>query len=246
MSREGDLATGAGFRLTGTVRERVVVCVDGGSERERPGDWSATIEWLVRRLSPRFPELAFLEVRYRTKSWRRLELCIEDGRAAVQLARERGARRCTLVGFSMGGAVAISVAGEPSVTDVIGLAPWIPDRLDVSPLDGRSIAILHGSLDRPLPGIPGVSAASSRRGLERIRARGVEATYAVIPGALHGAAIRSRRGGLVPLPRARRWGELLAAALRARELPYDVQPFHSRSSVEGGAPDGDDDAERPR
>ena len=65
--------------------------MNGGTSAEIPGTWSASIEWLVRRLSQRFPELGFLEVRYRIKSWRRLELCVEDAAAAIGTANgERG------------------------------------------------------------------------------------------------------------------------------------------------------------
>ena len=94
------------------------------------GTWSATLEWLVGRLAPRFPALAFAEVRYRIKSWKRLELCEEDVRAAVA---EVGAPRTLLVGFSMGGAVASLAADAPGVEGVLGLAPWLPDRLDLGP-----------------------------------------------------------------------------------------------------------------
>ena len=68
------LLTGAEARWTGTPGRRAVVCVNGGTAAEVPGTWSASVEWLVRRLSQRFPELGFVEVRYRIKSWRRLEL----------------------------------------------------------------------------------------------------------------------------------------------------------------------------
>ena len=56
---------------------------------------------------------AFLEVRYRIKSWRRLPLCIEDARSAIEVARAAGAEEIALVGFSMGGAVSVHVAGRP-------------------------------------------------------------------------------------------------------------------------------------
>jgi dienelactone hydrolase len=127
---------------------------------------------------------------------------------------ERGARECALLGFSMGGAVSIGVAAHPAVTTVIGLAPWIPERLDVSTLDGRRLAVVHGSLDAWLPGIPGVSPRHTLRGLDRIRARGVEASHTLISGALHGVAVRSPWGRLVPLPRAGHWARLVAAELR--------------------------------
>jgi len=203
------LSTGAEMRLTG-AGPTAVVCVNGGQAAEVEGTWSASLEWLVRRLSPRLPQLRFAEVRYRIKSWRRLEACVADARAAVRTA---GAGRTFLLGFSMGGAVSISAADEPSVERVLGLAPWIPERLSLEPLRGKRLDVLHGSLDRWLPGIPGVSPASSRSGFERARALGVAGSYELIPGALHGIALRAHWGRPVPLPRAAEWERRLAAQL---------------------------------
>jgi len=205
------LSTGAELRVTG-AGETGVVCVNGGQAGEVEGTWSASLEWLVWRLAPRFRQLVFGEVRYRVKSWRRLDACIEDARAAVG---EVGAQRTLLLGFSMGGAVAISAAAEPSVERVLGLAPWIPDRLSLEPLRGKRFDVLHGSLDRWLPGIPGVSPASSQRGFERARALGVAGDYELIPGALHGIALRAHWGRPVPLPRAGAWARRVAAQLAA-------------------------------
>ena len=203
------LRTGAELRLTG-AGTTAVVCVNGGQANEVEGTWSASLEWLVGRLAPRFPELVFGEVRYRVKSWRRLDSCIADTRAAVA---EVGAARTVLLGFSMGGAVAISAANEPSVERVLGLAPWIPDRLSLEPLRGKRLDVLHGSLDRWFPGIPGVSPDSSRHGFERARALGVAGRYELIPGALHGIALRAHWGRPVPLPRAAAWERGVAAQL---------------------------------
>ncbi len=205
------LATGAEMRVTGAIGECAVVCVNGGQAREVEGTWSASIEWLVQRLAPRLPELGFAEVRYRVKSWRRLESCVEDARAAVA---EVGAPRVALVGFSMGGAVSVAIANEPTVEEVVGLAPWIPVELDVTTLRRKRLTVLHGALDRWLPGVPGVSAAHSRQGFERARERGAEGRYVLIPGALHGIALRSPWGRLVALPKADRWAELVEEELR--------------------------------
>ena len=199
------------MRVTGPTADCAVVCVNGGQAREVEGTWSASVEWLVRRLAPRLPELGFAEVRYRVKSWRRLEWCVDDARAAVD---ELGAPRTVLMGFSMGGAVSVAVASEPTVEEVIGLAPWIPDQLDVSTLRGKRLAVFHGALDRWLPGIPGVSASHSRNGFDRARERGAEGRYVLIPGALHGIALRSPWGKLVALPKADRWAELVEEELR--------------------------------
>jgi dienelactone hydrolase len=205
------LATGAELRLSGTRgAAAAVVCVNGGQATEVPGTWSASLEWLVRRLAPRFPGLAFGEVKYRIKSWRQLDRCVEDARAAIAAA---GAPRTLLLGFSMGGAVSIQASDEPSVQTVLGLAPWIPDRLPLEPLRGRRLRVLHGSLDHWLPLVPGVSAASSRRGFDRALALGVEGDYTIIPGALHGVAVRAHRGRALPLPRASTWARLVADEL---------------------------------
>jgi dienelactone hydrolase len=199
------LATGAELRMTGD-RGPAVVCVNGGQATAVPGTWSATIEWLVARLVRRFPDVRFAEVRYRTKSWRHLDECIDDARAGIAAV---GAPRTLLLGFSMGGGVSVSCAAEPSVEGVLGLAPWIPDRLSVEPLRGKRLRVVHGSLDRALPGVPGVSPALARRGFDRAVALGADGEFTVIRGALHGVALRSPWGALVPLPRAGRWLELV-------------------------------------
>ena len=203
------LETGAEMRVTGPTDRCAVVCVNGGQAREVEGTWSASIEWLVGQLSTRIPEIGLAEVRYRVKSWKRLESCFEDARAAV---REVGAPRTMLLGFSMGGAVSIGIADEPTVEGVIGLAPWIPEQLDVSRLHGKRLSVFHGALDRWLPGIPGVSAGHSRKGFERAVARGAEGRYVLISGGVHGMALRPR-SRLVALPRADRWADLVEEEL---------------------------------
>jgi dienelactone hydrolase len=204
------LTTGAEMRVTGPTDRCAVVCVNGGQAREVEGTWSASIEWLVERLAARLPELAFAEVRYRVKSWKHLESCFEDARAGV---REVDAPRTMLVGFSMGGAVSIGIADEPGVEGVVGLAPWIPEQLDVSRLHGKRLSVFHGALDRWLPGVPGVSASHSRKGFERARARGADGRYVLISGGVHGMALRAPWGGLVSLPRADRWADLVEEEL---------------------------------
>jgi pimeloyl-ACP methyl ester carboxylesterase len=207
------LANGAEARWTGNPGPRAVVCVNGGTAAEAPGTWSASVEWLVQRLARQRSALPFLEVRYRVKSWRRLELCIEDARAAIDAAREAGVEEVALLGFSMGGAVSVHVAGDPAVSTVIALAPWLYPELDVSPLDGRRFAVLHGTLDRGLPGVPGVAPELSRDGYERAKKRGVDAHRTLIRGAIHPIALRAPWGGTVAMPRAGRWAELVGDEL---------------------------------
>ncbi len=171
------------------------------SAKAVPGTWSSTSELLATELAPRFPGLVFAEVRYRIKSWHAIDSCMADGRAALDLV----ARPSLLVGFSMGGAVSIGIADHPHAVGVLGLAPWIPDRLPLDGLRGKRLDVLHGSWDRYLPGIPGVSPASSMHGFDRVRRFGSAGTYTLIPRGLHGAAVRRRSGALVRLPRAQAW-----------------------------------------
>jgi dienelactone hydrolase len=212
------LPTGAEARIRNAGSASAVVCVNGGQAQPVEGTWSASLEWLVDRLAPRFPQLTFVEVRYRIKSWHRLDGCVADARAALDAS---GAERIQLVGFSMGGAVAAVVAADPRVEAVLGLAPWLADRLDVSGLAGTRLDVLHGSLDRALPGIPGVSPKLSRRGFERALEAGAEGEYTLIHGALHGIALRAPRGRPVPLPRAHAWRRLAARRL---------EPFAARAA----------------
>jgi pimeloyl-ACP methyl ester carboxylesterase len=205
-----ELPTGAELRSTNADSRIAVLCVNGGQAAPVPGTWSASLEWLVERLAPRLPDVQFVELRYRVKSWRQLESCVADARAALAAT---DAERILLLGFSMGGAVAVSVADDPRVEAVLGLAPWLHDRLDVSPLAGKRFDVLHGSLDRYLPGIPGVSPVLSRRGFERALAAGAEGEYALIPGALHAIALRAPWGRALPLPRAPAWSRAVATRL---------------------------------
>jgi pimeloyl-ACP methyl ester carboxylesterase len=200
----------AEVRVRGPAAGPTVICVNGGRAGAVPGTWSASLEWLVGRVAPQFPQVRFAEVKYRIKSWNHFDSCVEDAREAIERV---DAERALFLGFSMGGAVAISAAADPRVEGVLGLAPWIPDGLSVEPLRGRRLDVLHGSLDRALPGIPGVSPANSLSGFERAQALGVPGSYTLIPGALH--AIALRLGRPVPLPRAGTWERLVAAHVDA-------------------------------
>ena len=213
------LSTGAEGRWTGSPELGAVVCVNGGTAAEVPGTWSASVEWLVRGLAARFPRLGFLEVRYRIKSWRRLESCVEDGAAAVAAAREAGAERLAVLAFSMGGAVAVRLCVSETqgvLPLVAAVNPWLPSQLELEPLAGRRLAIVHGSLDAPLPGIPGVKPSLSHAAAERARALGADVERRVLRGGLHAVALRNRRtGGLVALPGARGYRDFVGAELEA-------------------------------
>jgi dienelactone hydrolase len=198
------------MRRTGPAGAPAVLCLNGGVKRAMAGDWSTSIDWLVGRLAPARPEVAFYEVRYRVRSWTRLEMCIEDARAALAAVAGDGAPRVALLGYSMGGAVSVAVAAQPAVTAFVGLAPWLPREIGVDALVGRRAAVIHGSVDgRPF----GVSPRQSRRAVERMRALGIEAGYHLIRGALHALALPGPGDAFIPLPRAAEWERLTGAEI---------------------------------
>jgi pimeloyl-ACP methyl ester carboxylesterase len=203
------LPTGAEARIRNEGGRFTAVLVNGGTTRPVPGTWSATSELLAGRLAPRFPRIRFLEVRYRVKTWRAVESCVADARAALELVDGP----VLLVGFSLGGAVAVSVAGSAGIVGVLGLAPWLPPEVSFDGMHRRRFDVVHGAWDRALPGVPGVSPTHSRAGWERARRLGVDGTYTLIARGLHGCAVRSPRGGVVRLPRWRAWVEATAGAL---------------------------------
>lgn len=204
------------MRRTGPAGGAAVLCLNGGVRRALRGNWSASVDWLVRDLAPRHRRLAFYELRYRVRSWTRLQMCIADARAALGAVAGAGSppgRPVALLGYSMGGAVAIAVAADPAVTTVVGLAPWIPDEIGLETLAGRRVAVIHGAIDgRPL----GVPPRESRRGVERMRARGIDASYALVRGGLHAVALPGP-GRPIPLPGAARFAALVDAELRRFE-----------------------------
>ena len=238
-----ELSTGAALRVMGDG-PLAVVCLNGGQGHEVAGTWSATLEWLVQRLAPGLPGLRFGEVRYRIKSWKRLDMCIDDARAAIE---QLGGERTLLLGFSMGGAVSIAAADEARVEGVLSLAPWIPDRLDVSTLRGKRLDVIHGALDRGLPGIPGVSPTDlaarvracprrRRRGHvhddpgRRARDRGARARRSHAPapsrrplGRARRRRARALRGGLRPRGKP-------AARVERRRICATVGSFTSQTS----------------
>ena len=96
---------------------------------------------------------------------------------------------------------------------------------------GKRLDVLHGSLDRWLPGVPGVSAPLSRRGFERARALGVRGQLHAVRGGVHGLALRAP-GGRSCRCRARRG---LGAARRgsARDVRR-LKPPAARAAASSG------------
>ena len=132
-------------------------------------------------------------------------------RAAAR-PRRRGAERCS-IGFSMGGAVSIGVAGHDAVARrarAVALDPGAP----VARRAAREAARRPPGRAGPLPARDSrASARELARGFERARALGVEGTYELIPAACTAAPSAGPSGRLVRLPRWRAWVDAVGAEL---------------------------------
>ena len=217
------LPAGAALRLSRPARELrgelLVLGLGGSAMRTAAPRWSASITWLLGRLARDLPAFAYAELRYRDRNWRAIAESMLDAREA--LAALPATTPVVLLGFSMGGGVAIGAAGVARVRGVSGLAPWVPEPIPLGPLRGKRLAIVHGSRDRALPLLPGVHPAHSQRLLQRAAAAGVRTSLTTIEGAIHAIAVRTPLG-LLPLPHARAWSEAVAAHLREIETGSDV------------------------
>jgi dienelactone hydrolase len=94
--------------------------------------------------------LAVARLRFAVRGWNgELRSPVVDAvRALDQLAERFPGRPIAMVGHSMGGRTALTVADHPSVTSVVGLAPWIEPADPTSQLIGRRLLLAHGTKDR--------------------------------------------------------------------------------------------------
>lgn len=74
---------------------------------------------------------------------------VPDARWALEEVRAaHGSLPVVLLGHSMGARTAVTVADDPSVHGVVGLAPWFPPHQPVEPLAGKHLVAAHGRADR--------------------------------------------------------------------------------------------------
>ena len=127
-------------------------------------------------------------VRYRVRGWNgQLASPVADVAAALdQVQARHGDLPIVLVGHSMGGRVAMRLAGHPAVVAAVGLAPWLPDGEPVDQLAGRRLLLAHGDRDR----------VTSLRATQRFAARaetvGADIDMVVVRGERHAMVLRAR------------------------------------------------------
>ncbi len=135
----------------------IALILPGGSGDEAgPGDRyrpsvlrMLPFTWSLRRAGTH-RGLTVALLRYRVAGWKDgADSAAVDAQWALDDLRERfGAVPVVLLGHSMGGRVALSVASAPTVLGVVALAPWVHEDLRVAGLAGRRVLIAHGDRDR--------------------------------------------------------------------------------------------------
>ncbi|MEU7825180.1 alpha/beta hydrolase [Catellatospora sp. NPDC049133] len=139
-------------------------------------------------------------LRYRFRGWNGAAADpVRDLEWALDQARSRHpGLPVVLVGHSMGARAALWGAGDPQVTAVCALGPWIEPGDPVAQLAGRTVLIAHGDADRI------TDPAASRRYAVAAEKAGADVTFLDVTGDGHGM-----------LRRARYWHRLVGDFVRA-------------------------------
>ena len=132
--------------------------------------------------------LAVWSLRYRVRGWNgELASPLADVTSVLDEVRSRHADvPVVLVGHSMGGRVAMRLAGDRSVVAAVGLAPWLPNGEPVEQLSGRQVLLVHGDRD----GV--TSPRATQRFAERAAAIASHLDLVIVRGERHGMVLRAR------------------------------------------------------
>ena len=114
------------------------------------------------------------------RGWNGATPPVADARAALdQLAAAYPGVPIALVGHSMGGRVALALADDPRVVEVVGLAPWVAGSDGIQVHENQQLLLIHGVSDRM------TSAQASRRVVETLQDRGLTASFVGLRSADH-------------------------------------------------------------
>jgi predicted esterase len=127
-------------------------------------------------------------LRYGVRGWNGdKESPVPDARWALDRIAERFADLPVgLVGHSMGGRVALRVAGHGQVRSVAALAPWLPPGEPTPAMGGRKLLLAHGTSD--LRTDPEETFALA----EKLVAQGVDVELVKVPGGGHSMVFPAR------------------------------------------------------
>lgn len=169
--------------------QAVVLLLHGGQQRNiepvknRHASWwrMAALARSLRRYAAK-NDLTLSLLQYGQRGWNDPSdpSPVQDTRAAISELTDRWPGvPVVLIGHSMGGRTACRAADDPSVTGVVGLAPWLPEGEPNSSIAGRHLRIMHGTQDS------WTSPALSREYVERSQDIASSATWTSLPGGGH-------------------------------------------------------------
>lgn len=121
------------------------------------------------------------QAKYRVYGWNGGQASpMPFARAALdRLAADYPGIPIVVIGHSMGGRIAAHLGDDPRVTDILALAPWwqFADWRQIR--DGVRVRAVHGEADTV------TRAPRTRKGIDELAARGVDAEYVSVPGGGH-------------------------------------------------------------
>lgn len=175
--------------------EAVVVVLHGGRERGRGAvrAWQATVlrmvpfERAVARLG--FGRVAVASVRYAVRGWNGDDASpLRDTvHALEQVAARYPGVPIGLLGHSMGGRVALHLAGDERIRAIVALAPWVVGKDRARWHRGLHVLVMHGTRDRI------TSPKRSRAMADAMAALGADVTYVPVAGDTHAMMRRAGR-----------------------------------------------------
>ncbi|MDQ6716182.1 MAG: lysophospholipase [Actinomycetota bacterium] len=192
--------------------DAVVLVLHGGQEdSERETRWSnlAVLRmWPIARSIARAGggRLAVARLRYAVRGWNGATASpLADARQALDdIAARYPGVPIALVGHSMGGRVALRLSGDPRVSGIVGLAPWIERHDGARPHPVLRLLVIHGLDDRM------TSPTASRGTVISLQGRGGLASF---------VGLKSEKHAM--LRRWRAWDQLTAGFL-TRALTGDL------------------------
>lgn len=164
-----------------------VVILHGGKSQSQQvtSGWQASVlrmapfAWALRARSD--GRIAVASLRYAVRGWNGAAARpLVDAREALDQVADRHPNvPIGLLGHSMGGRVALQLAGDDRVRAIAALAPWVEGTDRVVGHRGLSVLVMHGTRDRI------TSPGASRRFAEAMSRLGVDVDYEPVEGEAH-------------------------------------------------------------
>ena len=168
--------------------DAVVLVLHGGREHGHDAvrDWQAAV-WRMRPFERAVARagrgrVAVASIRYAVRGWNADEASplVDTLLALEQIEARHPGTPIGLLGHSMGGRVALHLAGDERVRAIAALAPWVDGQDRARWHRGLHVLFMHGTRDRI------TSPRRSRAMADAMAAMGADVTYRDVHGDVHG------------------------------------------------------------